>query len=269
MLVLFFFDYYEHVPGSIIVYNTSDNLYNLLGYEKGQSLCMTYSTFKTDCYYDTTSLHPVFNAANKHIAFSNYVKSFRFIVWISGLSLQNYPTPYTNTGFDTRWYTSTYYTRTYSSWITSSYTYYTYDWDWYSSYSYDNPTPRPNNSVGILLIVSIVVIVVVFISFVVAVVIRRCRRNQTNITELRNFSDEESTHEDEPKMQPMQTNYPIFVQSTAPTNYPIFVQSNPMMINPMMTPMMNNTNQMMVSNTGMFPQPTVFYPAQTNQNSNV
>jgi len=248
------FDSSDNLPGSVIIYNYTTYLWNLLGHEDHRLLCMIWETLKTDCYYYTSSLHPVLNAVNKHITYSNYVKYYQFMIWIPELSLTSYPTPYT----------STYYT-TYTSWYTS-YTYtYTYLTD-YSNY-FEEPTYR-DNSLGIFIIV-ISVIGVGFLAACIAFILRRyyINKKKSESTELRNFSDEDISSHEEPKVQPTQTNYPIFVQSNAPTTYPIFVQSG----NPMMTPVNNQmTNPMMnpmVSNSGvvnMFPQPTVFYP--TNQN---
>jgi len=197
--------------------------------------------------YSTSS--PFIDAVNKHRIYNDSYKTFRFIAWIPELSLTNTPS------------------------VRSSAE------PWYNTYisGMSEPEPLPHSRPNEFLIISVCLIVILFISLCVVFIIRRLkmrRENQTDNSNLYdNLSDSEVLSTDMDQIpQSNQTSYPIFVTTNPmqpnlmPTNsgmqvnpqpYPIFVTTNPMQSNLM------PTNPGM-TNSFIFPQPTLFYPQTTN-----
>jgi len=187
--------------------------------------------YATNRYVPITAVSSYYgfkNAVNNYIIYVDSLKYFQFIGYIPGLSVSSipYPSPFTSTIYD-KW---------------------------------NNDGGSGATSV---LLITFVALIIIFFSLCLAFVIKRkLKTNQNKMEELPNFENESSDDDDEPQPIQQVPSYPVFLQSNnvnpmvSQGGMPVFVSTNP-----------NMNGYPMQSNVPiMFPQPTVFYPVNSNQN---
>jgi len=200
------------------------------------------SDFGTNRYVPITSIvsYQAFKfAINNYVIYIDGLKYLQFIGYVPGLSVSAVPFP--------------------------APTSYPYPSSTYTTSYYDTNYPNDNSNTTSVLLITFIALIIIFFSLCLAFVIKRkLRANQFKNEELNNFDNETSEDDEEPQPIQQLPTYPVFLQSNnmnpmmTQGGMPVFVATNP-----------NMTGYPMQSNVPiMFPQPTVFYPVNSNQNYN-